>query len=138
MITIAAIPAGLISVMWSSIYPHLERAVLRAPDEVNESIMFDELSSGETMAIAVIDGSDIIAVLTVHIVQYKTGLRVLTIPMAGGDRLDEWMELFITYCTQVAKDRDCTQLRGFAARRGWGRKVSGDWCLLNETYKLEV
>ena len=120
---IAAVPASLIDLVWDRVTPHLQRVIDRAPDDLYMPRIKERLIEGHTLLVTISRGIDIVAVNVLDVKVLDTGKRVLYIPIVGGDELDNWMEDFLKVATAVAKDYNCTELRGMAARRGWMRKL---------------
>lgn len=48
---------------------------------------------------------------------------MLYIPITAGSDLDEWMDEFLEIAAAVARDYECVELRGLAARQGWLKKL---------------
>ena len=66
-------------------------------------------------------------------------MRILAIPITGGDRLDEWMPEFLELMKHVARDLNCTELRGYASRDGWIRKLKPHgWEIAHTTIRCKV
>ena len=140
----ASIPVNLVDVMWDQMESHLQLAVDEGDEEVSIEEVYNGLISGQEMAIIVAVGSDIVACITISTFVYRTGLKVLNMPLVGGTNSEmlDWMPELIAVLEIIAKELGCTQIRGYCARRGWG-KVMGQhmpkrWHRVHETYKLNV
>ena len=125
---IGAVSSHLVDIVWDQVVPHLERVVKVAHGEITLDSVKDQLIKGDALLITISDGPDIIAVNTLEVRNLSSGLKVLYIPITGGDRMDEWMDEFLKVAQAVAKDFNCTRLRGLAVRKGWMRVLKQhDW-----------
>lgn len=120
---VAAIPVTLIEALWDRLVPHLERVVAIVEDEINIDKVKEHAMNGDVLLVTICKGPDIIAVLTMDVRVFDTGIKALYLPMIGGDEMYEWADQFLTVAKAIAKDFGCTQLRGMAARKGWTRFV---------------
>ena len=120
---IAAVPISLIEVLWDRVSPILQRVVDVSHKEISlESVKRDTLS-GNTLLVAICKGKEIVAVNTIEINTLASGLKVLFVPVTGGDELDGWMDQFLEVAEAIGKEHGCQEIRGIAARRGWLRKL---------------
>lgn len=116
---IAAIPANLVNIMWDRVKPHIDRVVAIAPDEIDSEIVKQRALVGDLLIVTISKCADIVAALVLEVREFDTGIKALYIPVVGGDELSEWMDQFLDVAHAIAKDFECTQLRGIAARKGW-------------------
>lgn len=53
--------------------------------------------------------------------------------------MNEWMDRFLDIVKAIAKDFNCTELRGIAARKGWMRKLKPlGWSEVSTIIKCDV
>jgi len=120
--------------LWPQLMVHLERVIKVSNGEFTEETLYNRAMSGGSVIVTVNMGSDIIAVTTIEIVTYDSGLKSLLIPIFGGDKMFSWGEDFIVFLKMLAKQFNCTELRGMAVRDGWMRALkSKGWI---ETYSV--
>ncbi len=117
-LTIGAIPVSMIDLVWDRCTPHLERVIEKAPNDINLETMKSSLLQGKTLLVTISEGSEIVAVNILETCTYETGHKVLFIPITGGDRLHEWLADFLDIAHAIARDYQCSELRGMA-RPGW-------------------
>jgi len=118
---ITAIPQNLVEVVWEQVQPLIERVVNKAPDDLSVWAIKKRLVDGQTMLIAISEGSKIVAVNVLSLEDLDSGKKVLVIPITAGDRMAEWMDDFFEVVTKIAKDFGCEELRGMSVRKGWMR-----------------
>jgi hypothetical protein len=105
---------------WGELLPHIERIVKLNNDEFTTESIKGRAVSGNGLMIAVVNAeNEIIAVNTVEVVVYDSGLRALLIPVLVGSAVIEWGEALLGLCTDIAKQFNCTELRAMAIRNGW-------------------
>lgn len=115
------IPSGLVEVLWPQIIVHLEKTIGLGCGDISEESIKTKATQGLTTLFIVTKGEDIVAVSTIEIATYESGLRALLIPIVGGSGIHDWGETWIKIIQALAKDLGCSELRGFAARDGWMR-----------------
>lgn len=122
---IAPVPITLLDHVWDKCIPHLEKVIKKSPTELSLKTIRESLEKGSQMLFTISDGPEVVAVNIVEKVDFPTGLSVLSIPITGGTRMDEWLERFLKIASALAEDMGCTELRGMAVRKGWLRKLEG-------------
>lgn len=138
-IVIAACPATLIGLIWDRVVPHLEKPIALSHGEVTLESIKARIMSSDVLLITVSRGTEIIAVNTVEVRTSESGLRALYIPLIGGSEMNEWMDRFLDIVRAIAKDFNCTELRGIAARKGWMRKLKPlGWSEVSTIIKCDV
>lgn len=136
---ISAVPATLIDVVWPNIVDMVREVVKRAHGEITEESVYNKLLSGNTLLITISDGPDIIAINTVEVRTFETGLKALYIPITSGSHLDDWMPDFLEAAKGIARDFGCTELRGIAVRPGWLKKLKKEgWEPVHTVIKCDV
>jgi hypothetical protein len=120
-LVIAAVPASMIDLVWEQVTPLIQKVIDKAPDDVTLEATRENLINANTLLVTVSRGAKIVAVNILNVQVLDSGKRVLTIPVIGGEEMREWMDRFMEIAEQIAKDFDCTAIRGFAAREGWAR-----------------
>ena len=112
-LTLAAVPASLIDLLWDQIAPFIDMVADKAPDDIVTSKVKENCQAG----------SNIVAVNILDVKTLDSGMKVLYIPIIGGAELDNWSEDFMKLATEIAKDFGCSELRGMAVRKGWMTKL---------------
>lgn len=121
MYVMALVPITLIEVLWEQMEEHLQRVVDVAHDEITLSSIKQRLQTGESLAVAVCLEESIVAVNLLEVRVFDSGVRAMYIPVVGGNYMDEWADQFLDVAKAIAKDFNCRELRGLAARKGWTR-----------------
>lgn len=138
-LVIAAIPQTMIDLIWDRVAPQLERPIALSHGEVTLESIKRRLITGDVLLITVSRGTEIIAVNTVEVRESESGLRALYIPLIGGSEMEDWMDRFLDIVKAIAKDFNCTELRGIAARKGWMRKLKPlGWSEVSTIIKCDV
>lgn len=138
-VIISAVPPSLVPLIWDKVLPHIEKPIKLSHGEVTVESIKKRLEIGQAMLITVSRGTTIIAVNTVEVREYESGVRTLAIPLIGGSEMNEWMDRFLDIVKAIAKDLNCTELRGIAARKGWMRVLrSKGWEELSTVIKCNV
>jgi len=119
--SITMVPALLLNVLWDKIEPHVARVVDASAGEITVESVKEKALSGKSCFIAIVKGSEIIAVNTVEVCTYDSGMKALLIPVVGGNEAFEWGPSFLAYCDQLAKELGCQEMRGFSTRESWKR-----------------
>jgi hypothetical protein len=120
---LAAIPANLLNIVWDKIEPILDRVIEVSNRELTTDGVKRRALLGETLIVTICLDNVIIAVTVLDIVQFDSGLRAMYIPVVGGDYMDEWLEESFEVAKAIAKDFNCSEVRGLAARKGWLRRL---------------
>ena len=123
---IAPVPVTLVTLLWPQMSGHLQRVVDVANGEISLSSIKESLLSGKSMIMAVCKDEEIIAVVTAEKRIFESGKSALFLPIVGGDELDGWMPQVLELAKLIAKDLDCSVIRGLGARSGWIRKLKNE------------
>lgn len=138
---IAAVPVTLVQVIYPMCVDHIQKVVDKAPTDISVDTILDGLLSGDRMLVTISDGPEIIAVNVLQLEVMETGYRVLYIPITGGERMDEWLERFLSFAANVGRDLKCEELRGLACRKGWLRalnKTEQEWYPIHEVIGCKI
>jgi len=119
---IAAIPQTLVKSIWDRLAPHIARVIEIVDEETTIEHVKTKAISGDLLILAICKCDDIVAVLTLDIRDFDTGMKALYIPMLGGDEFFNWYEQAFEVVKAIAKDFKCTQIRA-AGRRGWPKAL---------------
>jgi len=113
----------MLDLLWHQIEPLLQLAVDTSEGETTTEDIYIKTRNGDVLILCMCDGPIIDAVLTLQVITYLNGKRALCMPMVGGKYLDEWMNEGMEVVLQIARDMKCEEVRGYAARTGWLRKL---------------
>lgn len=139
MIKFSIVPPNMVQVIEKQIAPLIQKVVMVSHGDIGVIETVDDLISGGTSLIIVTDGAEILAVITYRVRVFETGLRVLELPIVGGVRMADWLTPFMEFILSIAKQLECTELRGYAVRDGWMRVLENyDWSPVHTTLKCEV
>lgn len=137
---IAMIPTGVIPLVWSDAVALLSPAISLSNGEVTEGSTHRKLLAGETALVLVFDDEGHITMaFTLEVLVYESGKRELAIPLMGGSGLDDLSSEFMPFVEEQARSANCSAIVGYAARRGWARKLKDyGWTSIREIIKHEV
>jgi len=134
----AMIPPYLVDVMWKDIEPILQRVVDCSHGELSCDGVKRRAKAGTTLLVAICKDDKIVAVNTGDVVEFDSGLRSFYIPITGGDFMDEWLVDSLEVAKALAKDFNCTELRGISVRRGWLKALPKGWEPVSETIRFDL
>lgn len=138
-LNISASPPEMVDLIWGRCEAHIQRVVDVAHGEITTESVKARLKAGNSVLVVISEGAEIIACNVVEVRVMDSGLRALYIPITGGDRMSEWMEDFLRVAKAIAKDFNCTELRGLAVRKGWMRVLEKhDWETVHTVIKCEI
>ena len=120
---LASIPANVVPLLWEKIEPILQRVIDVSNRELTCEGVKRRAMLGETLIVAVCLNSEIVAITVLDVVTFDSGLRAMYIPIVGGNYMDEWLEESFEVAKAIAKDLNCSEVRGLAARKGWLRRL---------------
>lgn len=136
---ISAIPVEMLDIIWPLVTEHLERVVEVSHGEITLESLYKDFTAVNSILLTISRGSDIIAVNTLSIRVFGSGIRALFIPVTGGNELEGWIDQFLDVAKSIAKEHDCTELRGIAVRRGWLKKLEPrGWETLHQIVRYEL
>ncbi len=135
---IGACPATMIELIWDKVMPLLQ-LVIDKSDDIDASITKERLQAGENMLVTISRGSEIIAINVLDARFTDTGIKYLSIPITAGSEMENWLEDFLKIAEAIAKDYGCGEIRGFAVRNGWLRKLKPyGWDELFTTIRYKI
>lgn len=109
---------------WAEIEPFVQLAIDHSNGELSMQRIKNNLGNKE-IALGVIIDTDIekiIAVVTFDMITFDSGLKVLTIQCAGGERMDDWIDQVDALSISMARRHDCDKIY-IIGRKGWERKL---------------
>ena len=117
------IPINLVRTLWPQLLPLVQLVVDASAGEITCDSVMKKAMSGECSLVAVIrtDSGVIVALNTIEVCTYDSGMKALLIPIVGGTEAFEWGPDFLAECNQLAKAIGCTEMRGFSTRESWKR-----------------
>lgn len=109
---------------WHEVEPFIQRAVDESNGELSVDSIKEKVGNKEIVVLTIYDINiaKLIAVVTFDIVTFDTGIRILNIQCAGGERVDEWFNEVDVIANAVAKRHDCSKIY-VIGRNGWVRKL---------------
>ena len=122
-ISIAAVPASMIDLIWDRVEPLIRSVEALAPEDISTPKVYEELSLGRKLLVTIARGTEVIAVNVLDVKELDSGIKVLYIPITAGKEIDSWLDQFLEVAKAVAKDYNCVELRGLAIRKGWLPKL---------------
>ncbi len=120
---IAAVPCTMIDIIWDKVRPLLQLVVDKSPEDIVESVTKEHLINGDLLLVTISRRSDIIAINVLDVRELDSGIKALYVCITAGSEMDSWIERFLEIVTAIAKDHNCVEIRGFAVRNGWIRKM---------------
>ena len=133
------VPPHLVEVLWDKIEPHMQRVVDASGGEITCDTMKQKALNDKCMFILVACGADVVAVNSIEICTYDSGLKAMLIPVVGGHEAFEWGPNFLSFCNDLAKGSGCTEMRGFSSRQSWLRVLKDyGWYESHFVIKCEV
>lgn len=118
---LAIIPPALIPVVWDYVYPMLLDICDLANGEMTPDTILARCERGDSILLSVVLEETIKCVISLEVVVYDSGLRTLLVAFVSGEGMNEWFLQVEDFCVNMAKNLNCTEIRGMAVRDGWGR-----------------
>jgi hypothetical protein len=124
MIHISFPPVCHILDFWHEIEPLLELAIDKSNGELDMQSIKSRIDEKKIALCTIFDTDQkkLIAVLTFDMFTFDTGMKVLNIQCAGGERLDEWIDQVDEIANSMAKRHNCNKIY-IIGRNGWARKL---------------
>lgn len=136
-LAIIPVPQHLIDVVWDEAKGYLEAAIKTARGKFTIDDVRRGIDSGIYVLWVVMDGQDVIAVITTRIIEYPT-CRAMALDWIGGKRMKEWIGLCNATMVDHAKANDCTHMEGYG-RPAWIRwNGKYGWKEDYTSFRLEV
>lgn len=134
-------PSNMIEYVWKDI-EHLIKSVV---DVSNKDITVESVKMGlldeRQYLVLIIDGDEIIAVVTVERKELDSGLVALYMPITAGSKMHKWFDGCLDFIKQVALQMGATELRGFMSHEGWGgylRSKDKNWTDVHTVMSLQI
>jgi hypothetical protein len=108
---------------WDELLSHIERVVAVSNNEFSSESIKQRVLSGNGIMMVVYENDKIKAVNTAEVVTYDSGLRALLIPIFAGEDMFTWGPEWLEMLSEIAREYNCTELRGLAVRNGWIRAL---------------
>jgi hypothetical protein len=83
----------------------------------------NSLLTGADYLFVVLDGRDIIGAVTYNVTDFKTGLRLLDIPMAGGVAMETQIDTVMEMIENLRRNFMCDRVT-VTGRRGWVKRLA--------------
>lgn len=117
----------------------LKPAIELSDGEVTEHSTRSRLMGGNLLLVLVTDDTKINMAITLDVIVYESGKKELALPLIAGDSLEELKDDFMPFMNAIALNYGCSSITGFAARKGWTRKLKDyGWKPVREIIKYEV
>jgi hypothetical protein len=137
---IMIIPPESINHFWNQIEQYMQPVVEISFGEASIEGIKQRLEQGNMLTVACMaEGEDntVIGCAVVAVSEFPdTNKRVLEIPYVGGERMHEWLADGMEVIRNIAKDLNCTHLRG-CGRPGWERALP-EFKKIRTVYECEV
>jgi len=111
----------LIPLIWDKLEPLIQRVVEVSDGDISTDTVKRSLLSLRSVVVIITVEDRIVALFTLEVRTMDTGKRVLYSPIIAGDDMSEWLEHYIRYVKEFARQENCPQIRGVASRKGWIR-----------------
>lgn len=118
-IVIIPVPQGMIDLIWDEAKGHLEAAIKTARGKFTLEDVRRGIEAGVYLLWVVMDGKEVIAVITTRIIEYPT-CRAMALDWIGGRRMKEWIEMSNKVMVDHARANGCTHMEGYG-RPAWIR-----------------
>ena len=122
-LVISAVPCTMIDMIWDKVEPLVQLVVEKSPEDIVSEVTKDHLVNGDLLLITISRGSDIIAINVLDIRTLDSGIKALYVCITSGSEMSLWMDNFLEFVIAIAKSHNCIEIRGFAVRNGWIRKL---------------
>lgn len=117
MVEVIAIPVELIDNAWATIAPMYQKGIDEGSEEYDIDDLYYMIREGEVLPLVVLLEGRIIAAIGLKLDVYPIK-RVLTILIAGGTQMDEWLAEVMAVIKRLATEQQADSIR-ISGRRGW-------------------
>jgi len=93
------------------------------------------LLTGTDYLFVVLDGGDVIGAVTYSVMEFKTGLRLLDIPMAGGVAMETQIDVVMEMIENLRRNLLCDRVT-VTGRKGWVRRLA-EYGFKQDLYTVE-
>lgn len=120
---VSLVQRHLIPAIWSRVAGYLKDATDRSEGRYNLDDLYANLVNDEHWHLWVVYEPDltVVAAITSTFTDYPR-MRVLHGQFLGGERLDDWQDMFCEIFDRWARDNGCHAVE-FTGRHGWGRPL---------------
>tara|TARA_R110002126_G_C10279760_1_gene484941 strand:+ start:42 stop:461 length:420 start_codon:yes stop_codon:yes gene_type:complete len=133
------VPVALVPFFIDKVVELLKPAIDLSNGECTAKSVRLRLIEGRNILILVVDKGHISMAITADTIQFESGKKVLALPLMGGSGLDQLSNDFMPFVQNLAKSLGCTEIYGYAARKGWLRKLKDyNWSEFRYLIKNEV
>ena len=115
-------PKDLFAV-WERVAEFLGPACDFSQGRENLGTLRNSLLTGTDYLFVVLDGRDIIGAVTYNVTDFKTGLRLLDVPMAGGVAMDTQIDVVMEMIENLRRNLMCDRVT-VTGRRGWVKRLA--------------
>lgn len=122
MIEYSNVNPEMVEVVWDKIVPFIDKAIAESNGELLSSEIKKKAIAGSMLIRIVFEDWVPIAVVTYEQRVFQSGMRVLNICTAGGEKVDLWFKDVDEYATELAKKHNCSEVY-IIGRKGWDRKM---------------
>lgn len=118
-LSIIPVPQHLVDVIWDEAKGYLEAAIGTGGGKCAIDDVRSGIDSGMYLMWVVMDGQEVIAVITTRIIEYPQ-CRAMALDWIGGKRMKEWIAMSNKVMVDHAKMNGCTHMEGYG-RPAWIR-----------------
>ncbi len=115
-------PKDLFAV-WERVAEFLGPACDFSQGRENLGTLRNSLLTGTDYLFVVLDGRDLIGAVTYNVTDFKTGLRLLDVPMAGGVAMDTQIDVVMEMIENLRRNLMCDRVT-VTGRRGWVKRLA--------------
>lgn len=124
--------------VWPEVFGFVADAVGYSNGELTIPYVKDKLISGDWVMFVMMEGEVIVASIILVVRDYPSGKKTLHGLLAGGSKLEQWMDKIYDVAQAVAKEQGCSELY-VAGRPGWQRLLkSKGFTLIHTTLSTKV
>lgn len=122
MIEIVAIPKDRVDEIWGVAEPIVARVLPHNREAYATDDVLADIKEGTSLLLMIMEGEECIATL-VCTFEFQKNKKVLHVPIACGDRADEWLPIAHEVVPSIAREFGCAMVTG-RGRKGWLRKLA--------------
>jgi hypothetical protein len=123
MITIAALKAPMVPILWDKIVPMLEGPIEHSNNELSVEGILEDIMDERMLLLTISKDRELVACITVEQKTFVTGKKILSATTAGGTGMSEWVEELNNVLELLAKDYGCDDIY-IVGRPGWEKALN--------------
>jgi hypothetical protein len=123
-IKVVAVPPEMIEGIWPKFEAFIAEAIKYSHGDLCEEGLKERLQAKEEVLLAVVEDDQVLAGCVATTRVLDSGRKILYVPVMGGERMDEWLQLGLDALKTLESTLGCEGIRA-CGRPGWAKALPG-------------